>query len=111
MTVHSKQLGAATGIGTANVTLYTCPANFRTIVKSIYLLNLGAAQYTAQVNVFNGSAQIAGFEVECGARHTATASALLALWLVLNAGDSLRVNFNNALANAQAIASGAELHT
>lgn len=106
--VASKRLGESTGIGTGNVTLYTCPSNHRTIVKSIIVFNTSGAGTTVQVNIFNGTSQLFGYEFELGARHTATASKEDTPWLVLNAGESLRINCNTA-AGAQAAASGAEL--
>ena len=108
MTVRSKQLGTGTAIGTTNVTLYTCPANTRTIVRQVILFNAGASAITAQINIENGGTQIVGWEVELGARHSATASYINQIWVVLKAGDDLRVNAS-AGTGLQAIASGAEL--
>lgn len=109
MTVHSTQLGAHQTIGTGGVTIYTVPANKRAIVKSIWIRNTaGAAQTAAFALILTGGATITIFQ-PLAASPAAGSSLYLDLWVILNAGDALKITAGAA--SLDAIVSGTELST
>lgn len=102
MSVHSKQLGKSTSIGTSLVVLYTVPTGRRTIVKSVAVINTnGAAQRITMK--FAGVYQT----MHLAAATAAGESQEFQCWIVLNAGETLEIS--TGAATAYAIASGAEL--
>ena len=107
MTVHSTQLGLALTIGTGGTTLYTVPAGKRTIVKSVVLQNLNAAAAQATIAIYNGATELAQWGVHLAAAGAAGDSNADQIWVVLNAGQRLKV-FAGA-ASCSAVASGSEL--
>lgn len=107
MAVHSTQLGAHTGITTAGVTLYTVPAGKRTIVKSVCFQSHAAASQRVFIVFSSATAGDIALGVTVGAIGSATESMNYECWVVLNAGDKLKVV--PVSDNVDAIASGAEL--
>lgn len=107
MAVHSTQLGANGAIGTGGYTIYTCPAGKRTIVKTIVLQNTAAASNRVGINLSLVGGGSVLWHVTLGASASATESEVYDLWLVMNAGDSLRLT--PAANSIEAVASGSEL--
>jgi hypothetical protein len=104
MTVRSKQLGPPTLLTPAatDLTIYTCPAGARTILKSITFFNTAGNTATARWK------NAAGTQIYNLWRTTAADTTIQLPWFVLNAGESIVVRSVNA---GQAIValSGTEL--
>jgi hypothetical protein len=107
VTVRSKQLGIANPITTSGNNIYTCPSNTRTIVKSIYLENLHSAAQRVVVALTSGATTLVQLVVTPGAVNSATETAFLNVWLVMEAGQVL--NIKPLLGNIECVVSGAEL--
>jgi hypothetical protein len=109
MTVHSTQLGANGAIAAGGATLYTVPAGKRTILKSVVLQNnaAGANRIILRIDLVGGGNMSWGVTV--GAAGGASESMVIDCWIVLNAGDVLKVNPTSSF--VEAIASGAQLTT
>lgn len=107
MSVASKQLGLSASIPTTGATIYTVPAGHRTIVKSIQLQNNHTAAQRIVVSVWVAGVNSFAFAVTPGATASATESMLLLPWIVLEAGQVLKIQ--PLLGTCQAIVSGAEL--
>lgn len=105
--VHSKRLGANAAVGTTDTTLYTCPSGSRTIVKGVQWQNLGATAAQARLKVFNGATQVMQYSTQLGALHAADDSDTREIWLVMNAGETLKVAMSAG--TAMVAVSGAEL--
>lgn len=109
MAVHSTHLGHVLSQGTAEATVYTVPANTRTILKSVVAQNLNAAAQRLTVKVWNGATQLSQYTLDLTATGTAGQSAVSLPWIVLNAGWHITV-----VASAASISvalSGTELST
>ena len=107
MTTHSTQLGANLDVGTTEHTLYTVPAGKRTIVKSLAACNYASAATTLFVKGKVGSTDVWLLEIPLGGNTTDTRIWVQPVWIVMNAGDLLRVVANAA--SVSLVASGAEL--
>jgi hypothetical protein len=107
VTVRSKQLGIANPVTTSGNNIYTCPASHRAIVKSIYLENLHSAAQRIVIGIKSGSTVLAQMVVTPGAVNSATETAFLNVWMVLEAGQVL--NILPLLGNCECVVSGAEL--
>lgn len=107
MTVHSTQLGANSAVTTAGATLYTCPAGKRTIVKSVVLENTASASQRVFIEVVLHSGGAIQPSVTLGANPSATEAIVWSCWIVLNAGDSIKIQ--PSANGVQAIVSGTEL--
>lgn len=106
--VHSVQLGNGIALGAGLNTLYTCPSGKRTIVKSVYLRNATAAAVVSAIAVTRSTGGTINFFVPLAATPAAGSTVFLDLWMVLNAGDVLKVG-GAAGSGVDALASGAEL--
>lgn len=109
MTVHSKQLGTASALGTALTTIYTCPTNKRTIVKSLVVYNGAAGANVVTWELKAGSTLLATWNTHLAATGAAGDTVYEAPWIVMNAADLLQ-----AIASASGVrlvVSGAELST
>lgn len=107
MTVHSTQLAAAPAAGAGDTLLYTAPAGTRVIVKSVVLLNgHNASQRCYVKGVVGGTAQWF-LPAILAASGSAGELAVLAPWIVINAGDELVVNA--ASSSVAVVISGAVL--
>jgi hypothetical protein len=91
VTVHSSQLFAGKISVTTLVTLYTVPADIRTILKSLVISNqAGSASRVTVEHVIAGA--IAAIIDTFPATGTANGNTILLLpWLVMNTGDVLKV--------------------
>lgn len=107
MTVHSTQLGAAAAVGVAGVTVYTVPAGKRTILKGIWLRNTGGAANVAKLELTLVGGTSVFFYVNLDVSANAGNTVFLNLWVVMNAGDALKMTA--AVNSVNIIASGAEL--
>jgi len=92
VTVRSNQLGAPTLLTPAatDLTIYTCPAGVRTILKSITFFNTAAN--TATLRWENA----AGTQLYNLWRTTAADTTVLLPWFVLLPGEKLRARSVNA---------------
>lgn len=108
MTVHSTQLGYNNALGTVLTTLYTAPSGKRTIVKGIQIYNGAAAANQVTVEVTNAGGLVVTFNIHLGATGSATDTQLIDLWMVMNAGDSLKMVAGSA--GVRVLVSGAELN-
>lgn len=106
-TVASKQLGFNAAVPTTGSTLYTVPTGKRTIVKSIVLHNNGGAAARANIAVLSGASTLFNYFVDLAASGAAGDSKTDAPWLVMEAGESLKLFAS--VGTIQAYASGAEL--
>jgi hypothetical protein len=89
--VHSTSLIAASGLAAGATTLYTVPTGKRTIVKSVRMINGGAAAARVVLSR-NGTGGVLGYWIA----HLAAANAAgedieLATWVVMNAGETLKL--------------------
>jgi hypothetical protein len=109
MTVHSTQLGANGAIGSGGATLYTVPTGKRTILKSVVLQNnaAGANRIILRIDLVGGGNVSWGVTV--GAAGGASESMLVECWIVMDAGDVLKVTPTSSF--VEALASGAQLTT
>jgi hypothetical protein len=107
VSVASKQLGLGGPIPTTGATIYTVPAGKRTIVKSIQLQNNHTAAQRIIFSVWVAGVNTFAWGVTPGAAASATESMLLTPWLVLEAGQVLKVQPISG--TCQLLVSGAEL--
>jgi hypothetical protein len=107
MTVHSNRLGIAQGISTGVVSVYTVPANKRTIVKNVIIQNNAGAANRVILGIYNGSTVLAAWGLTPGASASATETLTYDSWFVMNAGETLKVNA--AASSVEVIVSGSEL--
>jgi hypothetical protein len=91
MTVRSIQLGAGQRTTTAITTLYTVPAGFRTIIKSIVLLNTNAAANNIILTIEISGSTIAAMTFHCAATGSVGDTITQELWIVVNAGELVRI--------------------
>lgn len=90
MTVHSTQLGANEAVGTTEVTIYTVPANIRTIVKGLQLVNnSGSANFIA-LELYSGSTLLGYWREYMGAAGASGDSITKEIWMVMNAGQTFK---------------------
>lgn len=106
MVTRSAQLAAGDVAAAGDTVIYTCPAGIRTIVKSVYLFDIGGG------GIVNVSVLTAGSSTDKVLYWVTTGTALIVhkldpLWTVLEEGDRLQVRLDSA--NGRFIASGAEL--
>jgi hypothetical protein len=109
VTVHSTQLGSGVALTAGYHTLYTVPANTRTIFKGIWLRNGGAAAFVGGVQLHLASGGSPAFFIPLAASPAAGSTVWIALWVVLNAGDQL--NVAGSASGIDAIVAGTELST
>lgn len=109
MTVHSTLLGHGASLAIGLHTLYTVPAGKRTIVKSITLYNHGAATNRVVLEATLGGTDTVIADPILAAAGAAGDWLQIACWIVLNAGDALKLSGQSAVVDATA--SGAELTT
>ena len=94
MTVVSKQL-AATNFGDASVhDLYTVPAGKRTIVKNMLARGASGSASHATWSVFDGATSLFSFNVYLAASGSDGDTSIINPWIVLNAGQTLKVQFS-----------------
>ena len=105
--MHSTQLGAAYSLGTGTTVLYTVPAGYRTILKSIVIHNNAAAAQQPYVGSKHSGTYVWEARVALTANGTVGDTAYIAPWIVLNPGDTLQVVPGAASINI--VLSGAEL--
>jgi hypothetical protein len=107
--VRSSQLGSAHVTDTSDHTLYTCPSGYRTIVKWLVLRSKASSAAVVSLFIKNASsAEIAEWSYHLAATGSDGDTANEALWVVLNAGDTLHIQGNNA-SGYYVLVSGAEL--
>lgn len=109
MTVHSQQLGAHASTPAAYTTIYTVPANTRTILKHIWVRNLAAAAGIAAFELILASGTTVYFYYHLAAAGASGDTSALDLWVVLKAGDVVKMAGNAT--GVDVILSGAELST
>lgn len=107
MTTRTKQL-AWGRLANGDTILYTCPSGHRTIIKDVRLYNNGGASCSMNVYISNGAitvyAHVTGnLSVPVGA------PAGGAYWVVMEAGQILRVFTTAAALASDIVVSGAEL--
>ena len=108
MTVHSNRLGQGASIAAGFHDIYTCPADTRTIVKTIWLRNATAGAITGGFAVvLSGGATITFFQ-PLAATPAAGSTVKIEPWLVLRVGDKLQIA-GAAGSGVDAYVSGAEL--
>ena len=107
MSVRSKQLGLGTSLGTGTHDLYTVPAGYRTIVKSLVLWNRFGTAQRVVVGILSGSTLLADFVVVLAATSNAAETNVLQPWIVMEAGQKIQVAPQGGTVDA--IVSGAEL--
>jgi hypothetical protein len=91
MTVHSTSLGHGASLSVALHTLYTVPTGKRSLVKWLTLYNHGASTNRVVVEVTLSGTDVVVADPILAAAGAANDYLQLALWIVLNAGDSLKV--------------------
>lgn len=87
MTVRSTVLGAVSLAASTNTTLFTCPAGFTAILKTLWMQNLSGA--SASVTVWVGIPGVGNFEIFQNSSTPAGVEAQLQTWVVLLAGHQL----------------------
>ena len=105
--VASLQLATHDALGGTVQTLYTVPTGKRTIVKSIVTTNLDSSARIVIFYVTVGSTEEASFNVHEAASGAAGDTVILAPWIVLEAGQSLKAQTTGG--TSRVIVSGAEL--
>lgn len=107
MTVHSTQLGAADAIGTGAVTLYTVPAGKRAILKNVTVKNNATSASYILLTFMHGATTLGYHDIQLTAAPTDGDSKSVAVWIVLNPGDSVHAVAH--LSSLSCILSGTEL--
>lgn len=107
MTVHSTQLGGGSYASGSYHSVYTVPAGKRTIVKGLWIRNTNAAAQVVAINCDTVSFGNVYFYYHLAAAGSSGDSQYFDIWIVLNAGDVLKVG--PGASNADVIAAGAEL--
>lgn len=109
MSVHSNRLAATIITSTTQTTIYTAPTAKRTIVKRIVVRNLAAAAARCFFQLQNaGGTTLANWNVWATAVGAAGDTADFDTWIVMNAGEHLTAQWNQA-AGGSIIVSGSEL--
>jgi hypothetical protein len=108
VTVRSSLLGTANVSDSSAHVLYTVPAGYRTIVKSIIVKGGATAASRAAFRLLRSGTALANFSAFMSAINTSGDTVFLLPWLVMNAGDSLDVTFSAAAGGWVAV-SGTEL--
>jgi hypothetical protein len=107
VTVYSTQLGSNATINTSGSTIYTVPAGKRTIVKSLAVANFFAGANNAVIAYFHGATLLGYHNVHLATAGSSGDTEVSQPYVVLNAGDSIKVTpSNNGVA---VLASGSEL--
>lgn len=107
MAVHSTQLGHDAVLSSSTVTLYTTPANKRTIMKSVVCKNLHNAANFVAITFTNTSGDLGYYVLYMAASGSQGDSVDWTPWVVLNAGDKIEAIAQSG--NVGIIVSGAEL--
>lgn len=107
MAVRSKQLAIGSVGSNADTPLYTVPSGYVTIVKNITVDSAQAAAEEVVLTVKAGTVSLTRFGIWAAAFGTSGASPSLDTWLVLEAGQTLHVQFGTS--GGWYIVSGAEL--
>ena len=109
MAVRSKRLGVANTVSPAATTVYTCPAGYRTIVKSLTSRNKTASGQRAYWTITDaGGTTLFDLNVWCATSGGTGDTVLTDCWFVLNAGEHLVVQWSGATGGVNS-ASGTEL--
>jgi hypothetical protein len=82
------QLARGAATSSSYVTVYTVPAGRRVILKNLNLRNQSGAASNVQVNT-TGVADLLAFPLTAGG--TVGGNASIDMWVVLNAGDTIRI--------------------
>lgn len=107
MAVRSKQLGIGTSLSAAAHDLYTVPAGYRTIVKSIVLWNRFGTAQRIVIGILDGATLKANFVQPLGATSSATELVILQPWIVMIENTKIQVAPQSGTADV--IISGTEL--
>lgn len=107
MAVRTKLLAAGSA-GAGPTTIYTAPAGFVTIIKSILVKNAGGAAGPISITVHVGASDVSVFSLWATATGTNGDSVVSLPYLVLNTGNSIKITYP-AAAGGWYTVSGAEL--
>lgn len=109
MTVHSNQLGHAFALGTVETTLYTVPANHRTIFKGYSACNYASGANVLTLLLYRASTNYHFWHEFLTASATNGDTVNREIWMVLLAGDQIRAIATAA--DLTVVVSGSELGT
>lgn len=107
MTVYSKQLGAGSFAAGSYSTIYTVPAGRTAILKSLWVRNTFAGANICKINVDTVAHGNVYFYFPLATSGTTGDTVLVLPYVVLAAGDVLKVEPTQS--NVELIASGSEL--
>lgn len=107
MTVYSTQLGAGSFAAGSYSTIYTVPTGKRTILKSLWVRNTYAGANICKINCDTVAHGNVYFYFPLTTSGTSGDTVLVPLWVVLSAGDILKVEPTQS--SVELIASGSEL--
>lgn len=97
MAVRTTRLAEGTVSGTGSHTVYTAPANYVVLVKSLVEQNQGSgtSSWSFGVSPGGGGTTIDMFGHSTGSPQAANGFELDQMWVALNAGDTLYIYVNS----------------